>query len=121
MEINGRPWGSIQLPITAGIDYPLFLMNWIREGTLPPPAINYRTGIQCRRLVGDLSHLENLRHGKPSEWPGTYPNFWVSMAKLAVPWYPGLRYDDISFDDPRPGWAGVAEWFRMRLGKRNAG
>lgn len=119
MEINGRPWGSIQLAITAGIDYPLFLMNWILEGTLPPPEINYRSGIQCRRLVGDLSHLENLRHGKPSEWPGSYPNFWFSLVKLAVPWYPGLRYDDVSLDDPRPGWAGISQWFRTRLRKQS--
>ena len=26
MEINGRPWGSIGLPIASGIDYPRYLI-----------------------------------------------------------------------------------------------
>ena len=118
MEINGRPWGSIQLPIAAGIDYPRFLLDWTLQGSVPPVEISYKKGVQCRRFVGDLSHLENLRRGKPAEWPGTYPNFWLSLAKLAVPWYPGLCYDDISLTDPKPGWAGISNWFRTRLGKK---
>ena len=118
MEINGRPWGSIQLPIAAGIDYPRFLTDWILEGNLPPSKVSYKKGIQCRRVVGDLTHLENLRHGKPSEWPLPYPNFWLSLGKMVVPWYPGLRYDDLSFSDPKPGWAGISQWFRTRLRKK---
>jgi predicted ATP-grasp superfamily ATP-dependent carboligase len=119
MEINGRPWGSIQLPIAAGIDYPRFLTNWILHGSLPPSEMSYSRGIQCRRIVGDLTHLENLRRGKPAEWPLPYPNFWVSLAKMAVPWYPGLRYDDLSFTDPKPGWASISQWFRTRLCKKD--
>ena len=118
MEINGRPWGSIQLPIAAGIDYPRFLIDWILQGSLPPSAVRYRTGIQCRRMVGDLTHLENLRRGKPPEWPIPYPNFWSSLAKIAMPWYPGLRYDDLSISDPKPGWSGISHWFRTRLRKK---
>jgi len=121
MEINGRPWGSIQLPIASGIDYPRFLADWILNGTLPPSQIDYRHGIQCRRLVGDLTHLENLRRGKPREWPLPYPNFWTSALRMAVPWYPGLRYDDLSLTDPQPGLAGVWQWFRTRLREKKAG
>ena len=54
MEINGRPWGSIALPIACGIDYPLHIANWCLEGTLPPAKIAYRAGINCRRAVGEL-------------------------------------------------------------------
>jgi len=118
MEINGRPWGSIQLPIAAGIDYPRFLIDWVLEGTLPPSTVNYRAGIQCRRVVGDLQHLQNLRRGTPPEWPVAYPNFWTSLAKMALPWYPGLRYDDLSLTDPKPGWSGLSHWFRTRLHKK---
>lgn len=121
MEINGRPWGSIQLPIASGIDYPRVLADWILEGSLPPSELNYRRGIQCRRLIGDLTHLENLRRGKPAEWPLPYPSFWLSLLKMAVPWYPGLRYDDMSLSDPKPGWAGIWQWFRARLRKKPKG
>ncbi len=118
MEINGRPWGSIQLPIAAGIDYPLFLAERVLQGSVPPSEMRYKTGIQCRRMVGDLTHLENLRRGTPPEWPVAYPNFWSSLLKIAVPWYPGLRYDDLSFTDPKPGWAGISQWFRTRFNKK---
>ncbi len=117
MEINGRPWGSLQLPICSGIDYPNYLVEWCLNGTLPPPEINYKTGIVCRRMVGELTHLENLRRGKPRQWPAPYPNFWMSLLKIAVPWYPGMRYDDLSLTDPWPGFAGLYKWFRDRIKK----
>jgi predicted ATP-grasp superfamily ATP-dependent carboligase len=117
MEINGRPWGSLQLPISSGIDYPNYLVDWCLTESLPPAEINYKKGIVCRRIVGELVHLENLRRGKPAQWPEVYPNFWTSLLKVAMPWYPGMRYDDLSFSDPKPGLAGLYKWFRDRIGK----
>lgn len=117
MEINGRPWGSIQLPISSGIDYPNYAVDWYLAQRLPPAAVDYRK-IVCRRLVGELNHLDSLRRGKPPEWPTPYPNFWTSLIKIAVPWYPGVRYDDLWLSDPRPGLAGLAHWFGVRLNRR---
>jgi predicted ATP-grasp superfamily ATP-dependent carboligase len=117
MEINGRPWGSIALPIASGIDYPRCLIDWYLQGTLPPENKTYRTGIVCRRMVGELTHLSNVRAGKPSNWPLPYPGFWSTLLRVATPWYPGLRYDDLWLSDPRPGIRGLANWFRVR-GKR---
>lgn len=114
MEINGRPWGSIALPIASGVDYPRYLIEWGLRGELPPKEIPYRTGITCRRMVGELTHLSNLRAGKPANWPLPYPSFWSSLLKMAVPWYPGMHYDDLWLSDPRPGIAGLANWFRVR-------
>lgn len=116
MEINGRPWGSIQLPISAGLDYPGYLLDWVLQGKIPPREIPYKTGIFCRRLVGDLTHLEHLRLGKPAGWPRPYPNFWSSLVRMSVPWYPGLRYDDLWVRDPRPGLAGLRGWLQQRVG-----
>jgi predicted ATP-grasp superfamily ATP-dependent carboligase len=114
MEVNGRPWGSIALPIASGIDYPRFLMDWCLTGALPPLSIAYRR-ITCRRMVGELNHLRNLSKGRPANWPGEYPGFWSSLVRMAIPWYPGMRYDDLWFSDWRPGVAGIANWFRVRL------
>jgi predicted ATP-grasp superfamily ATP-dependent carboligase len=114
MEINGRPWGSIGLPMGCGIDYPRHLVEWCLKGALPPESISYRENILCRRVVGELTHLSNLRAGRPLGWPGEYPNFWTSLATMAVPWRPGMCYDDVSLSDPRPGIAGIAHWFSSR-------
>ena len=118
MEINGRPWGSIALPIASGIDYPRYLIDWWLTRALPPRQIDYNPGITCRRVVGELTHLNNVRLGKPDKWPGEYPSFWSTLAKVAVPWYPGMHYDDLWLSDPQPGLAWIEYWFRSRLRKR---
>jgi predicted ATP-grasp superfamily ATP-dependent carboligase len=117
MEINGRPWGSIALPIASGIDYPRYLIDWWLKGSLPPRDLAYRTHVTCRRMVGELTHLNNVRKGKPPNWPGEYPGFWSTLAKVAMPWYPGMRYDDLWLSDPRPGAAQIMNWFRVRRKK----
>lgn len=117
MEINGRPWGSMQLPVHAGIDYPLHLVRWCLDGTLPPGNVIYGENITCRWLTADLIHLENLWEGRPDGWPEPYPDFWVSLFKVLLPWYPGLRYDHLSFDDPGPGIADLKKWFKSRFGR----
>ncbi|MFZ1008096.1 MAG: ATP-grasp domain-containing protein [Candidatus Sulfotelmatobacter sp.] len=114
MEINGRPWGSIALPIASGVDYPRYLIDWYLQGALPPKNKTYRTGITCRRMVGELTHLSNVRAGKPCNWPVPYPGFWSTLLRVAMPWYPGMYYDDLWFSDPRPGISGLANWFRVR-------
>ncbi len=115
MEINARPWGSLQLPISCGIDYPSHLVNWFLEGKLPPSEIEYKQNITCRRLLSELTHLEHTFRGAPPGWTMPYPSFARTLLKISVPWYPGMRYDDFWLSDPRPGIAGLANWFRSRL------
>ena len=115
MEINGRPWGSIALPIASGLDYPAYLIRWYLDGRSPPAKQHYREGTIARRLVGELRHLTNVRNGKPANWPGSYPNFWSSLLRIAVPWYPGLHYDELWMSDLRPGVAEVRNWIGARL------
>jgi predicted ATP-grasp superfamily ATP-dependent carboligase len=117
MEINGRPWGSIGLPIACGINYPRYLIEWKLRGTLPPEELGYRENVLCRRALGELTHLAALRTGPPANWPGPYPNFWTSLAVMAVPWRPGMCYDDLWLSDPRPGVAGIRNWFQSRMKK----
>jgi predicted ATP-grasp superfamily ATP-dependent carboligase len=115
MEINGRPWGSIGLPLACGIDYPRYLIEWWLQGTLPPERISYSENVLCRQVVGELSHLNNLRAGRPADWPFAYPNFWSTLVTMAIPWRPSMCYDDVWLSDLRPGVAGVANWFTSRI------
>jgi predicted ATP-grasp superfamily ATP-dependent carboligase len=114
MEVNGRPWGSIGLPIACGIDYPRLLIDWCLENTLPPAKIAYRENLMCRRAVGELTHLSNIRAGRPLNWPGNYPKFWPTLLRMALPWRPGMCYDDLWLSDLRPGIAGLRNWFQLR-------
>lgn len=115
MEINGRPWGSIGLPVACGMDYPQHLIAWWLQGTLPPQDIPYRQNVVCRRVVGELTHLSNIRAGRPPNWPAAYPNFWRSLLTMAVLWVPSMCYDDFWLSDLRPGVAGIRNWFQSRL------
>jgi len=114
MEINGRPWGSIGLPYACGVDYPRYLIDWCLEGKLPPEKIDYRKNILCRRAVSELTHLTNIRSGRPANWPGSYPKFWPSLVRMALPWRPRMCYDDLWMSDIRPGIAGLRNWFQTR-------
>ena len=114
MEINGRPWGSIGLPYACGIDYARYLIDWSLSGTLPPQEIAYRENVLCRRAVGELTHLSNIRSGPPAHWSSGYPRFWPTLFCMALPWRPGMCYDDLWISDLRPGIAGLRNWFQVR-------
>ncbi len=114
MEINGRPWGSIGLPFASGIDYPRYLIDWCLEGKLPPDEISYHENILCRRAVSELTHLANIRAGRPRNWLGSYPKFWPTLLQMALPWRPGMCYDDLWISDLRPGIAGLRNRFQRR-------
>ena len=63
MEINGRLWGSLQLALDAGVDFPTLL---VRAATGEPvsPVRTYRVGVRSRWFWGDVDHLYlRLRHG----------------------------------------------------------
>jgi len=56
MEINTRFWGSLQLAIDAGVDFP-WLLYQVASGTTPETVADYKTGIRLRWLLGDLDSL----------------------------------------------------------------
>jgi len=49
MEINGRFWGSLQLAIDAGVDFPQLLLQGIESGEFAPRP-PYRVGVRNRWL-----------------------------------------------------------------------
>lgn len=56
MEVNGRLWGSLQLAIDAGVDFPTLLVR-SALGHKIPQVSDYRVGVRSRWLWGDLDHL----------------------------------------------------------------
>ncbi len=56
MEVNGRFWGSLQLAVDSGIDFPWLLYQLGVIGRVPEPK-PYRVGVRSRWLLGDVDHL----------------------------------------------------------------
>jgi predicted ATP-grasp superfamily ATP-dependent carboligase len=107
MEVNGRFWGSLALAIEAGVDFPVLAakmaQNMIFEG---PP--QYRIGLRCRWLLGDLLHLIRVWRGKPKEYPGAFPKRWRALAEFITP-VRGTYHDNFRVDDPLPE---LGDWFQ---------
>jgi predicted ATP-grasp superfamily ATP-dependent carboligase len=64
MEINGRFWGSLQLAIASGVDFPvLFLHQLTQSAQKRGLEDNYRIGLRMKWFLGTLDHLLiRLRH-----------------------------------------------------------
>lgn len=63
MEINPRFWGSMQVAINAGVDFPYLLYRMLDEGDIEKDLF-YKTGIRCRYLLfNDLFRLVTLLRG----------------------------------------------------------
>jgi len=59
MEVNGRYWGTISLPIAAGIDFPLY--QWqLLHGERPEIPKSYSIGTKWRFTMGYLTRLYSL-------------------------------------------------------------
>ena len=99
MEMNPRLWGSLQLAIDAGVDFPSLLVDLWRGETIGPvhPAVGTRT----RWLLGDLDHLWIcLRR------PAVRRERGLSVAALLAgfvrSFFDGSRLEVLRRDDPRP-------------------
>lgn len=106
MEINGRVWGSIALPVRAGMDFPAKLAELCTAG--PPLAAvpidqNYRVGIECRNLALELRWAAQAvrRPATPTgEPPGPRTD---AIGVLTGLFNPRNNFDVQILADPLPG------------------
>ena len=103
MEVNGRFWGSLQLAVDAGADFPLMLYR-LACGENVPAQFKYRVGIKSRWLLGDLDHLL-ISMRNPEALNGSAPRSRLHALMQFLKFYePGIRYEVFRMGDPRPGW-----------------
>lgn len=111
MEINGRFWGSLQLAIDAGVDFPVLLLELASGRPMPPPP-DYRVGVKSRWLWGDVdSLLIGLRRG-PQATGGR--GRLTQVAQFMKLWSPGLCYENPRLSDLGPWLEETAQWMSMR-------
>ena len=102
MEVNARFWGSLQLAIDAGADFP-YLVYQLARGQRPVVG-PYRAGVTSRWLLGDLDHLlmRLLHRDRDLHLSDSAPSRWRALRDFLSPAGPDAHYEVVSRDDPRP-------------------
>jgi predicted ATP-grasp superfamily ATP-dependent carboligase len=108
MEVNGRFWGSLQLAIDSGIDFPWLLYQLTHGVPIESPR-PYTVGRRLRWLLGDLDSLlitlKQSRSGIGHKVRKTAA-FAASFVDLRC------RQEILRLHDPRPGIREAAQWVR---------
>jgi predicted ATP-grasp superfamily ATP-dependent carboligase len=65
IEVNGRFWGSLQLAIDAGVDFP-WLLYQLASGAEVDEVTGYAIGVRWRWLLGDFTRLCKVLMGNGS-------------------------------------------------------
>jgi predicted ATP-grasp superfamily ATP-dependent carboligase len=113
MEINPRFWGSLQLAIDAGVDFPWLLLQ-AALGRAVTPVHQWRVGLRSRWVLGELDHLiARLRRSRAElSLPEDAPGVLRTAASILTPWRPGQRNDVMRLSDPVPSLREAAAWLR---------
>jgi predicted ATP-grasp superfamily ATP-dependent carboligase len=110
MEINGRFWGSLQLAIDAGVDFPHILIESFSGhamGALPP----YRVGVRSRWFWGDVDALL-LQLFSRAGLAHPVSDRARAVGDFLKLWGPELHYDNPRRSDVRPWIRETKHWFQ---------
>lgn len=115
MEINARFWGSLQLAIDAGVDFPCILAE-LAAGQPPEASPGYRLGVRSRWLAGDLDALIMMltRSRRLLDLPPSHPGRLAALWSFLHLWGQDLHYEVERCDDPAPS---RLEWRRRLFGR----
>jgi predicted ATP-grasp superfamily ATP-dependent carboligase len=108
MEVNGRFWGSLDLAVVAGADFPRAWLDIVTGRTREPPAA-YRTDVAVRWVWGDVKRFLYILAGKPAGFPGRYPTIREGLRELFGRQPPGTSSETWKSDDR---WPAVGEWMQ---------
>lgn len=113
MEVNGRFWGSLQLAIDAGVDFPRLLLA-AALGEPVSPVAEYRAGVRSRWWWGDVDHLiARLRRSRAAlSLPPGAPGRWRVVRDFCTVRWGVDREEILRRDDPRPFLRESVQWLR---------
>jgi predicted ATP-grasp superfamily ATP-dependent carboligase len=115
MEVNGRFWGSLQLALDAGVDFPALLVGRALGKPLRGPE-RYRVGVRSRWEWGEVDHLlARLRRSESDlALPPGAPGRLRTLLDVLTPWRPGDRLEMFRLGDPKPFFRETIEWLQGR-------
>ncbi len=121
MEVNGRFWGSLQLAIDAGIDFPWLLYQLVTSGSVQPLEFPYKVGVRSQWWLGDLDHLLIRVQRRDMELnlpPGT-PSKVQTIKSLLNPFERGSHSEVWRADDRGPGRYELVSYLRNLVPPHN--
>lgn len=120
MEVNGRFWGSLQLALDAGLNFPYLLHRMGRGARLVAADHPYRVGTKSRWFLGDVDHLL-MRLTKSREelrLDATAPSRWRSLLDFCNLFQHDLHCEVERLSDPGPALVEYRAWLGQLLGGR---
>ncbi len=111
MEVNARLWGSLQLAIDAGVDFPLLLLE--EQSTGKSAMADYHVGVKLRWFFGDLDRLYLLF--KNWRAVGVVSLFKECVAFCAT-FFSKSKNETFRLDDPAPGMHEIKQYFKSLPG-----
>jgi predicted ATP-grasp superfamily ATP-dependent carboligase len=112
MEVNGRFWGSLQLAIDSGVDFPALLIE-CALGEREVPAPEYRVGVRSRWWWGQVDHLVGRLRSHPSAptTVGGIASATRAFGDLVLgPFRPADYEEVLRWSDPRPFCYETIRW-----------
>jgi predicted ATP-grasp superfamily ATP-dependent carboligase len=103
MEVNGRFWGSLQLALDAGVNFPGLVCDLALDKP-SVPAAPYRAGVRSRWFLGDVDHLclRLFKRDRALSLPPSAPSRLRTLLHFLKFAGADLHYEVESRDDPRP-------------------
>ena len=115
MEVNGRFWGSLQLAIDSGVDFPRILVACAldkHDQVLP----SYRAGVRSRWWWGQIDHLVGrVRGGDAGALPPDIRSAERAIGDLLLGPFRRADYEEVlRWDDPLPFVNETIRWLGRR-------
>lgn len=111
IEVNPRFWGSLQLAIDSGVDFPL-LLHKATLGEPYKPVSEYRVGQKLRWLLGDVDRLYLVL--KSADY--SVGQKFIEVMRFLVPFSKGMKYEVNRLSDLRPFWVELKLYIRALKG-----
>lgn len=120
MEINGRFWGSLQLAIDAGVDFP-YIVAQIAEGKRVMPIQSYRLNVKTRWLMGDIDALLSIifKNRKNLSLPPQFPSKWRYIIEFFKFDLKRENFEVLKGSDPGPFFHELRQWFKVLSRKQS--
>jgi predicted ATP-grasp superfamily ATP-dependent carboligase len=116
MEVNGRFWGSLQLAIDSGVDFPRILVACaLGEPSQQVPS--YRVGVRSRWWWGQVDHLIGRvrRTANGNSLPPGTRSAGRAVGDLLLGPFRRADYEEIlRWTDPAPFWNETVRWLARR-------